>query len=89
MTRTERYKKQITDKEQLLTTLYEAQNIILDGGVESATFDTGTYGARQHVKNLDPSEIASMINQLESQIDRLERKCRGGGLVRIRTARYG
>lgn len=40
---------------------YAALNGTLEDGVESATFDTGQWGARQHVKTLSPEELTSLI----------------------------
>lgn len=87
MTRIERYKQQIERKELILESANSALESALADGVESATFGTGTYGARQHYKTLKLDSLVTYITTLESQIDRLERKLRGGGLVNLNAKR--
>lgn len=85
------YKARLVAKQALLTEMDDALMKVLADGVEQATFDTGTWGARQHVKNLTPEKIQSQMSIIESQIERL---CRmlgqtGGGLKRLTYSRYG
>lgn len=86
--RTDRYKARIVRYEGIITLLDSALEKVLLSGVEAATFDTGTYGARQHVKNLEPDTLLKQISVLESQIDRYERKLCGGGIIAMRRTRY-
>jgi len=71
-----------------LETLYATYDRLVAEGVDQATFDTGTYGARQHVKNSDLSKIQNQITILESQVDRLARILNCEGLYRMRMSRY-
>ena len=83
------YQERIDAKITLLENAEEALNQALADGVEAATFDTGTYGARQHYKTLKLDALTQYIRTLESQIDRLMRKRDGKGLTNIRSARRG
>lgn len=85
------YEERLAAKQALLLQMDDAYSQVLADGVEQATFDTGTWGARQHVKNLTPEKIQSQMTILESQIERLCRALgqRGGGLKRLTYSRYG
>ena len=89
MTRYEYYQKRIDAKLIILENAESALAQALEDGVEAATFDTGTYGARQHYKTLKLDSLANYITTIESQIERYMRKQRGGGLVRMRNGRHG
>ena len=71
-----------------LAILNDTYDRLVAEGIEQATFDTGTYGARQHVKNAKLSELQSQITILESQIDRLARLLNCEGLYRMRVSRH-
>ena len=71
-----------------LEILNDTYDRLVSEGIEQATFDTGTYGARQHVKNAKLSELQSQITILESQIDRLARLLNCEGLYRMRVSRH-
>lgn len=71
-----------------LAILNESYDRLASEAIEQATFDTGTYGARQHVKNAKLSEIQSQITVLESQVDRLARLLNCEGLYRMRVSRH-
>ena len=71
-----------------LAVLNDTYDRLVAEGIEQATFDTGTYGARQHVKNAKLSELQSQITILESQIDRLARLLNCEGLYRMRVSRH-
>lgn len=83
----DRYQNRITKLEASIGQMYDALDKVNSQGVESATFDTGTWGARQHHKNLDPTKILKNIRIAESQLDRYYRLCSGSSLMRQRNRR--
>lgn len=89
MANTDFYQKRYDAKILLLAEMDDALIKIMSEGVENATFDTGTYGARQHYKVLTPDKILKDVKIVESQAERYARKLRGGGLVNLRQRRMG
>lgn len=83
------YQKRIDQKTAILENAESALAQALEDGVEAATFDTGTYGARQHYKTLKLDALTKYITAIESQIERYMRLMSGGGLVRMRNGRRG
>jgi hypothetical protein len=83
------YKEQLTTKKAALDEAQTALATMVEDGVESFTFDTGTYGARQHVKKLNLKEMQDYVRILESQYERLLTICGGTGLMRFKMNRHG
>ncbi len=88
-TRKTRAVKNIAKWQKIVDSLEEAIVIVAESGVEAATMDTGTYGARQHVKNLDPVKMAKVVTMYETKIDRAYNLISGTGLARFTRKRYG
>jgi len=78
--------ERLTKKLAQLDALYLAyEEALTVSRVESYTLDTGE--ARQTSKYRNPSELQKQIEYLENDIDALQRKLAGGGVVSIRFRR--
>lgn len=88
-TRKTRAVKNIAKWQKIVDDIENALVVIAESGVEAATMDTGTYGARQHVKNLDPAKLSEVARIYESRIDRAYNIINGTGLARMTRKRYG
>jgi hypothetical protein len=82
------HKENLIKKNRQLKLADAAMEQIATDGIESMTFDTGTYGARQHFKTMNIEQLIKWIGVLESQIARLNSKIGNRGIVRLRTSRY-
>lgn len=78
------YNEKVAQLDALNATIAQAYE---NGAIEQSTFDTGTYGARQHVKTTNLDSLLKQAATLESQIARLARIINGSGLYRQRFSR--
>lgn len=80
-----RIEAQIATKEQQLETANTTLSSLLSVDHESYKFDSNE-GAQQ-VKRLKMLDLKEIIDSLESEIENLNRKLRGGGIVNINVRR--
>lgn len=82
----ERIQAQITEKETQLTAANAALTRALeDAEVQSYAFDSGE--GKQSATRRSPSELRTLIQGLESDLNRLYNRLSGGGIVRMNLRR--
>jgi len=87
MTTRTRLKARLEKKEDLLDKLYITYDELISDGTESYRFDSGD--GSQQAKKRKLSEVKDQIDQLESEIESLQRRISGKGLTNIALKRRG